>query len=233
MGLYNIKCTGCSENFVWFSGVPEQICEKCKMKHKKEDASVNSLGAMPNGRLVSRGKPKKSKLKGESNMSLAKKYLKALFEDDMPQDEMPPQEEPMDDAPMDAAPVEPMDAHMEDMKALCADMEAAVNELEGDAKDKMMPLLDKLKAMCEPKSEEPSEEPPMEEPADDESPEEAMKKKAKSQDQHMKPKMMKSEAPKHQQVKQETAPVVEPVTPPVVETKVEAKTYPWQQTQNG
>lgn len=35
MGLFNIKCIGCKEEFLWHSSQP-QVCEKCKLPEQKE-----------------------------------------------------------------------------------------------------------------------------------------------------------------------------------------------------
>ena len=167
MGLYAVDCNECKRPFMWFSGLPHQLCEKCaKVTKKKEDASTNSLGALPTGRLVNKGQKKKSltklinplKVEGD-NMSLAKKYLGLLFEDDsVPagDDQLPP------DAVDPDAPVaddDGDDAPCPEMVALCGEFEAAVADLEdGDAKDKLVALCAKLKEMCGPEEEEPSPE---------------------------------------------------------------------------
>lgn len=113
-------------------------------KVKEEDGSVNSLGAIPTGRLVKKKKSVKkliNPLLKETNMSLAKKYLGILFED-QDQAAIEPAIEPAADM---------ADAEAPDMSVACAELEDLVKEMEdGEAKEKLMAAVMKLKGFCVP-----------------------------------------------------------------------------------
>lgn len=143
MGLYVVKCSCCNETFQWFSGNPEQVCEVCKKKSKKtskkEDASTNSLGSVPNGRLIRRDS-NKIVAKGES-MSLAKKFLGLLFEDDVE-----------GDVPLDGQSSEPgseVEPEVSPMVVLCDELSQVVSSMDdGEMKDKLTELAVKMKDLC-------------------------------------------------------------------------------------
>lgn len=159
MGIFNINCSGCNESFMWFSGnITNQLCEIC---NKKEDASVNSLGSIPSGRLVRKKQTRVKRPVKENEMSLAKKFLGLLFEDDMPT------AEPMDDMPAGDNPPEGANAELHDepapLEACMNELDKCVSEMEdGEIKERLAKCIGDLKALMAPPAAPAEEEPAIE-----------------------------------------------------------------------